>query len=92
MHIRPYNAITKGNSYYMLRYDYVFSSLADKLFYTTLDAIKAYFQIEIDEADQEKTAFISHRDLYQWLNLQFGLNNNPAIYQRLIDQILEGLE
>lgn len=87
----PLNAITNGDSYHILRSNYVFSSLADKQFYTTLDEIKVYFQIKIDEADSQMTAFISHKCLYQWCRLAFVVKNAPAIYQRLMDQIQGGL-
>lgn len=48
----------------MLRSDYVFSTLAGSKYFTLLDALKGYHQVEIDEADREKTAFVSYEGLY----------------------------
>lgn len=63
---RALNAVTKGDAYPMLRSDYVFAALADKKYFSLMDAIKGYHQLEIDEKDRHKTAFISHRGLYQY--------------------------
>lgn len=75
----------------MLRYNYVFSSPDDKQFYILLYAIKAYIQIEINEADQETTTFIRSRGPYKCHHLPFGLKNTSVIYQRLMDQNLRRL-
>jgi hypothetical protein len=46
---RQLNKITTKDSYPMLRSDYIFSSLAGKRFFSALDAIKGYHQVEIAE-------------------------------------------
>ena len=75
----------------MLRVDYVFSTLAGSRYFTLLDALKVYHQVEIEEADRDKTAFVSHKGLYQYKRLPFGLKNAPAQFQRLMDRIIGGL-
>jgi hypothetical protein len=76
---RLLNAVTVGDSYPMLRADYVFSAMGGKRFFSTLDCLKGYHQIEVDKQDRWKTAFITHRGLYQFKRLPFGLKNAPAI-------------
>jgi hypothetical protein len=88
---RALNAITTRDAYPMLRSDYIFSSLAGKRFFSALDAVKGYHQLEIDEADRHKTAFITHRGLFQFKRLPFGLRNAPAQFQRMMDAILGSL-
>lgn len=87
----PTNRLTKGDAYPMLRSDYVFSALADKQCFSMLDAVKGYHQMEIVLEDRHKTAFISHRGLYQYKRLPFGLRNAPAIFQRMMDKMLGSL-
>ena len=51
-----------------------------------------YYQIAINPEHKEKTAFSCHRDHFQFIRLQYGLNNAPATYQRCIDVVLMGLK
>jgi hypothetical protein len=83
--------ITIKDSYPMLRSDYIFSSLAEKRFFSALDAVKGYHQVEIEESDRHKTAFITHRGLFQFKRMPFGLRNAPAQFQRMMDTILGSL-
>ena len=91
MDFRQLNSITIGDAYSMLRSDYVFSTLAGSKYFTLLDALKGDHQVEIEEADREKTAFVSYKGLYQFKRLPFGLKNAPAQFQRLMDKIIGGL-
>jgi hypothetical protein len=60
---RMLNEVTVGDSYHMLRADYVFSAMGGKRFFSTLDCLKGYHQLELDEKDRWKSAFITHRGL-----------------------------
>ena len=41
---------------------------------------------------EEKTAFSCHKGRFQFVKMPFGLNYDPATYQRYIDVILMGLK
>ena len=41
---------------------------------------------------QQKTAFATHKGLYEFLTMPFGLVNSGASFQRLMGHILRGLE
>jgi hypothetical protein len=85
---RLLNEVTVGDSYPMLRADYVFSAMGGKRFFSTLDCLRGYHQLELDEQDRWKSAFITHHGLYQFKRLPFSLKNAPAIYQRFMNQLL----
>jgi len=45
-----------------------------------MDAFSSYNQIKIDEADQEKTSFITSQGLLCYKVMSFGLKNAGATY------------
>ncbi|GFS70624.1 hypothetical protein TNCV_520341 [Trichonephila clavipes] len=53
-----------------------------------MDLRSGYWQIEIDEADREKTAFITPEGLYEFKVMPFGLCNAPATFERMLDNLL----
>ena len=57
-------------------------------YFTSLDLKSGYWQVLMNEADKEKTAFACHR-----LNVikAFGLSNAPAVHLELISVVLQGL-
>ena len=52
-----------------------------------MDAFSRYNQIQMDEADQEKTSFVTSQGLFCYKVMSFGLKNVGAMYQRLMNKI-----
>ncbi|GKD18336.1 reverse transcriptase domain-containing protein [Tanacetum coccineum] len=50
-----------------------------------LDAYKGYHQIQMNEEDEEKTAFYTDQGTYYYTKIPFGLKNAGATYQRVVD-------
>ena len=46
-----------------------------------------YNQIKMDEADQEKTSFITSQGLFCYKVITFGLKNAGATYERLVNHM-----
>ncbi|UYV77696.1 K02A2.6-like, partial [Cordylochernes scorpioides] len=61
-------------------------------YFSTMDMRSGYWQIEVDDMDREKTAFITPDGLYEFNVMPFGLCNAPATFERMIDNVLRGLK
>ncbi|XP_068069442.1 uncharacterized protein isoform X2 [Danio rerio] len=65
--------------------------LGKAVYLTTLDLSKGYWQIPLTERARPLTAFRTPWGLFQFRFLPFGLHGAPATFQRLMDQVLQGL-
>jgi len=59
--------------------------------FTNIDVKQAYRPMEVQEESQEYLTVNTHQGLYQYNRHVFGITSAPAIWQRAIDQVLDGL-
>ena len=52
-----------------------------------MDAFSVYNQIKMEEADQEKTSFVTSQGLFCYKVMSFGLKNAVVTYQRLMNKM-----
>ena len=88
---RHLNSVTKADTYPLPRIDDLLDQLGKSRHFSTLDLASGYWQIPVDPASCEKTAFTTHRGLFEFQVMPFGLKNAPAVFQRLMEQVLRRL-
>ena len=65
----------------------VFERLSGGQLFSKLDLPDAYLQVELDNESKRHVVITTHRGLYLYNRLCFGLSSAPAIFQRIIEQI-----
>ena len=89
---RKVNIVTEVHSFPMPLVADALDSLAGAGVFSTLDLKNGFWQIQMQQNSQQKTAFATHNGLYEFLTMPFGLVNSGASFQRLMGHILRGLE
>ncbi|GAQ93044.1 putative retrotransposon protein [Klebsormidium nitens] len=86
---RKINLATVPNRYPLPRINSIFDKLGRATYFTSLDAQAGYWQIRLHPEDVQKTAFLTHRGLFEFLRMPFGLTGAPGTYQMVMDQTLQ---
>ena len=57
--------------------------------FSKLDLTRAYHQMEVAEKSQHLLTVTTHKGLYRYRRLPFGISSAPALFQRTMEQILQ---
>lgn len=63
---RKLNHVTVNDAYPLLRIDNSVDALSGSKYICTLDMASGYWHVAMDENDRHKTAFVTHKGLYQF--------------------------
>ena len=85
---RKLNSVTKKNSAPLPNIADTLDSMEGSTVFSALDLRQGYWQIPLKEEDQEKTAFVTHRGLFQYTRVAFGLCNAPSAFVQLMNATL----
>ncbi|KAL0153751.1 hypothetical protein M9458_050972 [Cirrhinus mrigala] len=85
------NKVIKREHHPMRTIEEVVSAMPGAKVFSVLDAKSGSLQIKLDEASSLLTTFNTPIGRYRWLRLPFGLKCAPEIFQRIMDEMLEGV-
>ena len=86
------NLITKKDSYPLPRIDNTLDRLGHAKYFSAMDLISGYWQVELPKPEQEKCGIIMSLGLYQPTHMPQGLCNAPATFQQIMDSVLADLK
>lgn len=71
--------------------DDIFVTLAGGKYFSKIDLTHAYQQLKLSENSRDLVTVNTHRGLYRYTRLPFGVASAPAIFQKVMDTVLQGL-
>ena len=90
---RQLNSVTKKTAYPLVRIEDNLDALQGAKWYSTLDLLSGFWQVEVAPEDREKTAFsVGGAGLWSYVTMPMGLCGAPGTFQRLMEHVLAGLQ
>lgn len=89
---RKVNEVTIKDSYPLPRINDSLDVLHKSSWFSVLDLQSGFWEVKMDPADQEETAFVTNSGLYKFTKMPFSLCNSPATFERLMESVLAGLQ
>ena len=72
--------------------DEIYARLKGSRIYSTFDMRSGYYLMPLSEKARPKTAFVSAYGKWKFKRCPFGLAQAPAYFQRLVNEVLSGLD
>ena len=89
---RRVNAVTRHDAEPMSDPQAIFATLASSRIFSKLDLTKGFFQIPLSEESSKVTAISTPNGLYHYRVLPFGMTNSPAIFNRVMREVMRDIE
>lgn len=86
------NAVMDIDQYPLPRAEDIFATLAGGKCFSKLDLTNAYQQMLLEDESCKFVTINTSKGLYQYTRLPFGVASAPAIFQKTMDRILQGIE
>lgn len=85
------NRVSKLDNYHIPKTEDLFAILGGGEHFSKLDLSQAYQQLELDEESKKYTTINKRKGLFQYNRLPFGISSVPGIFQRTIENLLQGI-
>ena len=85
------NQVSKLDNYPIPKTEDLLATLGGGNKFTKLDMSQAYQQLLLDEESKKFTTINTHKGLYQYNRLPLGVSSAPGIFQRTMENLLQGI-
>ena len=85
------NKVSKTDMYPLPKIEELFASLSGGQTFSKLDLSHAYLQVPLAEESQKYLVINTHKGLCTYKRLPFGVASVPAVFHRIMDNVLQGL-
>ena len=83
------NRASRLEHYPLPKVDDLFATLAGGIFFTKLDMSQVYLQLAVDNQAKELLKINTHKGLFVYNRLPFGVLAAPGIFQRTMESTLK---
>ena len=88
---RQLNQLVAKSAYLMTLIGEIFHKLGGAVYFTVIGLTAGYYQVPLDPASREYTAFVCSRGLFEFIVLPMGITGATETFQRMMNMVLEGL-
>ena len=88
---QPQNQALMREHYKLSTLDDVLTSMNNAKIFSKLDVQEAFWHVELDEQSSILTTMITPYGRYRWARLPFGLKVSSEIFQKRLNESLEGI-
>ncbi|XP_037041779.1 uncharacterized protein K02A2.6-like [Bradysia coprophila] len=72
--------------------DSIFATLNGGKYFSKIDLADAYFQVLVDDGSKKYLTINTHKGLFQYNRLPFGIKIASAMFQQIVDAMIAGLK
>ena len=86
------NPVSKLDNYPIPKVEDLFTKLQGGKSFTKLDMRQAYQQLELADESKKYVVISSHKGLFQYTRLPFGIASAPGMFQHVMENLLKGIK
>ena len=85
------NQAVETDKYPLPRLEELLATLSGGKVFSKIDLAAAYQQVLMDDDSKKYTTINTHRGLFVYNRLPFGISSAPSIFQRIMENLMKGL-
>ena len=85
------NPISQLNRYPIPKVEDLFATLQKGKRFSKIDLSQAYQQLMLDDESKKYVVINTHKGLFRYTRLPYGIASAPGIFQKAMEQLLQGI-